>query len=81
MIAATGPSDSLDFYYQPIGAKGWHPEQVANGNTTWFAPSVAQVATSSVIVAQGPVGRLHFYYQPIGAKKWRGPQLVNCAEL
>jgi hypothetical protein len=45
------------------------------------SPSVAQVASSTVIAVHGPVGCLHFYYQPIGKPRWSSPEQVNCASL
>ena len=52
VIAAQGPSDSLLFYYQPIGSQLWHHEEVAGSDTTYSDPSVAQVASSSVIAGR-----------------------------
>ena len=51
VIAAEGPDQRLDFYTQAVGAKGWHSELVAGKFTTYAAPSVAQVGTSSTIAA------------------------------
>jgi hypothetical protein len=40
IIAAQGLDGSLDFYWQQIGASGWHFEQVAGAWTTYSAPSL-----------------------------------------
>jgi hypothetical protein len=76
-----GSAHKLNMYYQPIGTPGWHPEEVDLDNTTFSAPSVAQVASSTVIAVHGPVGCLHFYYQPIGKPGWSSREQVNCASL
>jgi len=52
-----------------------HPELVAPFGTTFSAPSVAQVGTSSVIAAEGPGASLRFYWQTIGGVPWH-PELV-----
>jgi hypothetical protein len=77
VIAAEGPGNSLNFYYQPIGASGWTPETAGVAGTTFSAPSVAQVGSSSVISAAGPDGSLDFYYQPIGAVPWHCEQVTR----
>jgi len=74
VIAAEGPNQTLDFYWQTIGTGPWHPEEVAGPGSTYsqFAggPSVAQVGNSSVIAADGPNGTLDFYWQTIGTGPW-----------
>ena len=77
VIAATGPDDSLLFYWQPIGSQQWNPEQVAGPGTTFAVPSVAQVGDSTVIAAQGPDNSLQFYWQPIGSQQWNPEQVAG----
>jgi hypothetical protein len=44
VIAATGPDNSVWFYWQTIGAPPpWNAEQVAGPGTTFSGPSIAQV--------------------------------------
>ena len=43
---------------------------MAGPDTTFSAPSVAQVGNSTVIAAQGPGNSLQFNWQPIGSLQW-----------
>jgi hypothetical protein len=75
VIAAEGPGQSLEFYWQATGTVPWHPEQVAGPGTTFSAPSVALVGESSVISAEGPNLAVEFYWQAIGAVPWHAEQV------
>ena len=69
-VVGSGPNSSLYFYWQAIGTKPWHPELVSPSNTTFSAPSVAQVGNSAVVAAQGHEDSLDFYWQTIGTEPW-----------
>jgi hypothetical protein len=77
VIAAPGPDNSLMFYWQTLHAGGWHPEQVAGPNTTFDAPSLAQVGNSAAIVAQDRDLSLAFYWQTIGTAPWHPEQVAK----
>ena len=81
VIAAQGPGNSLQFYWQPIGSQQWNTEQVAGPGSAFSAPSVAQVGDSSVIAAQGPDNRLTSTGSPSVVSngtqsRWPGPVRV-----
>lgn len=70
VIAAQGPANSLDFYWQ-ASSGGWNPQQAAGSGTTYSAPSVAHVGTRAAgpyfgIAAEGPADSLSFYYSGNG---------------
>ena len=66
------------FYWQPIRAGSWNPEELPFPNATRFAPSVAQVGNSSVIAAQIAVDNsLRFYWQDIGSGQWNPEQVAG----
>jgi hypothetical protein len=69
VIAAIGNGSGLQYYWQPIDATGWNPEQVSASNLV--SASVAQVGNSSVIAAAGFDGSLWFYWQTIGGMESR----------
>jgi hypothetical protein len=74
-IAVQGPGNRLDFYWQGTGGSdwpgtAWAMETVAAPNTTFSAPSLAQVGNSASIAAQGPGSELCFYWQTIGTSPW-----------
>ena len=69
VIAVQGGSNSLQFWWQPIGSRQWNQEVVAGaGSGAFSAPSVAQVGNSSVIAAQGIGNSLQFWWQPMGGR-------------
>ena len=79
-IAVRVPGNALNFYWQPIsGARQtgtrWNLESVARPNTTFSAPSLAQIGNSACVIAQGPADSINFYWQTIGTKSWQ-PQTV-----
>ncbi len=75
VIAVQGPGNSLDFYWQAVGTRPWHPEVVAGPGTTYSPPSVAAVGHSTVIAVQGPGNSLDFYWQAVGTRPWH-PEVV-----
>jgi hypothetical protein len=41
VIAAQGPDNSVDFYFNAYGDPAWIPNVVAGAGTTYSAPSIA----------------------------------------
>jgi hypothetical protein len=70
VIAAEGPNNSLDFYWQQNGATGWNPETVAGARSTYSAPSLAVNGGGVNIVAQGPGDCLNFWWAFNGSSTW-----------
>ena len=75
-IAAEGPSNSLDYYYQSVPGV-WHEEQVPGGGpgTTYSAPSLAQVGGTTVIAVEGPGNSLSDYVETGGT--WQEQQIAG----
>lgn len=86
-IAVQGPGNSLDFYWQAMDGPGWpgtrwNPETVAGPNTTFSAPSLAQIGNSACIATEGPDSKLSFYWQTIGSPApWSPPETVAGSPL
>ena len=53
VIAAQGPFDSLDVYWQAIDATGWNSKVVAGTSTTFSQPAIQADGTSAIIAAKG----------------------------
>ena len=70
VIAAQGPNNSLQFYWQPVGSGQWNPETPGGPGTAYSVPSVARVSNNTVIAVQGPNNSLQFYWQPVGSGQW-----------
>jgi hypothetical protein len=75
MIAAVGPSNSLDVYSQQLGATTFTKQVVAGPSTTFSSPSFAQVGNLSLIAVQGPNNHLVVYAQTSGSPTWT-PEVV-----
>lgn len=80
-IAVQGPGNRLDFYWQSIGGAGWPGtdwklEPVAGSNTTFSAPSLAQVGDAAGIAAEGLFSKLEYYAQSVGPGVWSPPETV-----
>ena len=71
IIAAGGPSLSLDFYGQLFGAATWNPGQIAVANSDDYALAYMSLMVASIIVSalSCPAGRA----SPIryGRKLWQ----------
>jgi hypothetical protein len=69
-IVATGPGDSLQYYFATPGA-GWTNTQVAGPGTTFSAPSIVVRDSDPVgeadIVALGPDNSLMYYFATPGS--------------
>ena len=70
LIAATGPSNTLTFYWQTIGTQPWNEEVVAGPGTSLMPPSVAWVGDSSMIVARANGATALAFSQVIGSAAW-----------
>lgn len=70
VIAAQGPNNRLNFYWNVIGDPTWHPSVAAGPGTTFSAPAVARGSGASVIAAQGPNNSLDFYWNFNGDPTW-----------
>jgi hypothetical protein len=81
IIAAQGPSNSLDFYWAFNGSSNWGPELVAGAGTTYSAPSIAaNISGNGVnIAAEGPSNSLDFYWAINGTATWY-PDVVAGAD-
>jgi hypothetical protein len=76
VIAATGASQSLQFYWQVLGAATWNPEQVAGTGTTYSAQTLTTNSADAIVSAAGPGGSLDFYWQLFGAATWNPEQVA-----
>jgi hypothetical protein len=70
VIAALGADNSLDFYWQPNGGKGWNATTVAGRGTTYFVPKVVADGTAPIITAQGAGNSLEFYWAASVSSAW-----------
>jgi hypothetical protein len=77
VIVAEGPLNSLDFYWQTIGAKQWNARVVAGWFTTYSAPTVVSNGDSSQIVAEGPDHSLKFYWQQNSTVGWHAETVAG----
>jgi hypothetical protein len=69
VIVALHKDRSLWYYWQPIGAGGWNPEQVA-GPAAIRQASVTQVGNWSAIGAVDTMDGLSVFWQQIDATGW-----------
>lgn len=72
-MAAEGPNNTLNFWWQPlerIGSGPWYQEEIGGPGTTYSAPSIVQVGNEVVIAAEGINGGLHLWWQQIGSTAW-----------
>jgi hypothetical protein len=75
-IAADGAKGSLDFYYAANGSATWNAETVADGNTTFSAPSMTTDGNDVNIAAAGANGSLDFYWAANGSATWNPEQVA-----
>jgi hypothetical protein len=80
VIAATGPTDSLDAYTQAEGGTTWSLDEVAGTDTTYSFPSVAQIGGDTVIVLQGPDYNYMAYWQAMGNTTWNQELIAGPAK-
>ena len=72
-MAAEGPENSLNFWWQSladIGSGPWHQEVLNGPNTTFSAPSIVQVGSDVAVAAEGSDFQVQFWWQQIGAAGW-----------
>jgi hypothetical protein len=82
VIAAEGPSNSLDSYNQIVGAPAWNPLAAAGTGTTYSAPSLtthpnSTWLNSAQMAAEGAGNSLDFYQQTAIPSPWASQQAAG----
>jgi hypothetical protein len=71
VIAAVGPNNSLNFYWNNDGDKSWPASQIAGSGTSFSAPAVGRTDHETTIVAiRGPNNQILFYSNADGDSTW-----------
>ena len=81
IIAASDTHNGLDYlnyWYEPVGTRTWHEEQVATDvyYNYVFPPSIGWTGRHVIIAFIDIIGRLYFWYQDAGTTTWH-QQLVK----
>ena len=70
-IAVEGPVGFLDLYTRgPTSTSPWQPSVPGNWNSSWSAPSLAQIDGITGIAVQGFNHSLNYFNQPTLSSTW-----------
>ena len=75
-IAASGPGDSLMFFWAVDGTNTWHPEQVAGPGTMQGGPAMVAGNYTEEIAVTATDGSLRYYWSWDGTPTWYGAQIA-----
>ena len=77
VIAAQGPHNSLNFYWNNDGDATWNPSVIAGPGTTFSPPALGRVENESTIIVVRGLSQLLFYWNNDGDSTWNSSVIAT----